>query len=235
MNLQAAQHVAKLILSLGKVRYRPISDVVGPFYKILREYASQGQEIVYGRLFYDSGMDEWIFQSEEQSDYGPDCLDHSAEGMPPDLNEKYTYESVGLYTTDSCLDFVQVLAVGEVEAYDEGADEPPADPMDTDEILAYALRMSKHIVDDEFGADHFSDTVHDYAKDMNQERLGTIRPRTPHLWGQFNAKAKEWREGDRETRIKALEWLKMNSTGHPYPEAVQLRVKAGYSPQPAKA
>jgi hypothetical protein len=223
MDLKSAKIIANILIALGNVNFKQVRDAVSPLSRVLDNFVSKGQEIVFGELVWDG---EWIFES--QTGDGPDgcTISHPAEGTE-DLNTKYTYDAIGLYMSDASLDFVEVLAVGEVLTFDEGTPEPPENPIGVDDVVKLALGMASFLGNDNFEADHFSDSVYMYFKhQLDQKELNGIRPRHNHEWGRFNANAEKWgKDSDRE----ALRWLVMNSVGHPYAEAVQLRVRMGYA------
>ena len=221
MDLDTAKAVANLLITLGNVNFEQVREAVRPFHKILQQFESKGQEIVFGELVWD---DEWIFESEIGD--GPDgcTLSHPAEGAE-DLNPKHTYDAIGLYMSDASRDFVQVLAVGEVLTFEEDAPTPPDEPIDVDAVLHHGLAMAADIVKTHYEDGNFGDRILDYVrKGRDREQLHGIHPR-PSEWGRFDANAEKWaKTADQE----AWRWLVMHSEGHPYPHAVQLRVRTGY-------
>ena len=226
MNLKSAKAIATLLITLGGTRFGQVREVVSPLFSVLDEFASQGQEIVYGELFKD--IDEWIIRVEGGSPREGDhvVLDHSAIEVPEELNPAYTYDCVGLYGDTPTGTCVTILAVGEVVGSDEGSEEPPTPALGIDAIKSHALAMAQAIVENPYEDTSFSDRIHEYGQDCDKEMLCGIRPRD-NQWGKFNAHAKTWAKAGEDCK-EGLRWLAMNSTGHPYAEAVQLRVKAGH-------
>jgi len=216
MDLDTAKAVANLLITLGNVNFEQVREAVEPFNKILRQFESQGQEIVFGELAWN---DEWIFDAEIGDERDNPSLRHDAEGVPEELSPEYAYDAIGLYMSDASHDFVQVLAVG------EGVPTPPDKPIDVDAVLHHGLAMAADIVKTHYEDGNFGDRILDYVrKGRDREQLRGIHPRSSE-WGLFDANAEKWaKTADQE----AWRWLVMHSEGHPYPHAVQLRVRTGY-------
>jgi hypothetical protein len=225
MNLQSAKAIAALLVALGETSFNRIKEVVFPLFDVLEEFASQGQKIVRGELFKDTH--EWMVEVDFGSsrDGGSETL-CSACDIPEVINPDYVYDCIGLCSDTPIGTSVTILAVGEVISSSEGSEEPPAPALGVDEVMAHALAMAKAIVENPYEDTSFSDRMHEYGANNDKDMLCGIRPRHDG-WGKFNADAKIWNGAGEECK-EAFRRLVMSSTGHPYAEAVQLRVKAGY-------
>jgi len=216
MDLDTAKAVANLLITLGNVNFEQVREAVRPFNKILRQFESQGQEIVFGELAWN---DEWTFDAEIGDERDNSTLRHDAEGVSEELSPECAYDAVGLYMSDACHDFVQVLAVG------KGVPTTPDELIDVDAVLHHGLAMATHIVETHYEDGNLGDRILDYVKNgKNREQLHGVRPSSSE-WGLFDANAEKWaKTADQE----AWRWLVMYSEGHPYLHAVQLRVRTGY-------
>ena len=226
MDLKSAKLIANLLIALGGIRLQQIRNVVFPLYNVLETYASQGEDIVEGELCFDTY--EWKVRVEDGDPREGDLEEnyYSAIEAPDGLNEDHIYECIGVRGEAPCGKTVTVLAVGGVVSYTSGTPAPDPDKINVDEIVSHALVMASEITGNPYEDTSFSDLIHDYGKYGDKEMLCGIRPRGVGGWGLFDKHCKTWANLS-EGYLEAFQWLLMNTTGHAYAEAVQLRVRMG--------